>query len=400
MKKRSRSPEVESLDIGPFRSKLDRLHNLIKKQDWKEVDRFTTKWKPTFLSELQSVDEKERCSETIREALEFKQHPQWMSLAKDANLMFRLDSLQQTWHDFCAGKTEQEQKKKKQKREEKYIACKRCNFYRALLNQANLNVTSEEPKLAKETTESPEEHELYFSLTTPSHLKMLVPSIISRFAPKLSVCLHEVVMDIYKVDELALSAHKRKDQRALDIAMKLPQSDVDIPEPEIAVACFRNHDISIWELDVQVWDEWSTTHPHELKIPQPHSNVILINRIRREIELFDPHGRYGFDDQPRVTIRILESFLQALRQHGVSEEDLAHYAKLTPWKLCRKPFAWQQTYDLCSYYSLIYMFLRILCPEWSREDLLTCIFQNPQQEKELLNAFHALIKTLIKKSAS
>lgn len=165
---------------------------------------------------------------------------------------------------------------------------------------------------------------------------------------------------IYKVDELTADALSRHDQKAFHTSLKFPAHKITLPEIKMAKRCFEKNDLIVWEIDV---------------------------------ELFDPHGRYGFDDQPRLTIRILATLLNSLVEHKIiTQEALSEYSKLPPWKLCPKPFAWQKSFAVCAYYSLTYMFLRILCPQWKREDLLPCLFQTRQQEKELLNALHRLIK--------
>lgn len=368
-----------------FREKLSHLHHLIEREDWKDVNEWTQTWKPTFATELQDLPSLQRCTPEIGKMLEFKRHPKWMQLAKDANLMFRLDSFRNTWEELCATTAAKPM-------EPEFVACKQCLFYRALLLQLHRSLTDKaENKLITEA-EHPEEHELYFEFVEPAHLKTIIPKLIHQFAPKLKVCVLDVRMDIYKVDELTADALSRHDQKAFNMGLKFPTHKITLPDIKMAKRCFEKNDLIVLEIDVEVWDEWDSTG-HKLKQPEAHSNIVLMNKKLKEIELFDPHGRYGFDDQPRLTIRILATLLNSLVEHKIiTQEALAEYAKLPPWKLCPKPFAWQKSFAVCAYYSLTYMFLRILCPQWKREDLLPCLFQTRQQEKELLNALHQLIK--------
>lgn len=153
--------------------------------------------------------------------------------------------------------------------------------------------------------------------------------------------------------------------------------------------CFAKAKKSVWVVE---FVEVSLDKSSKEAIREYHSNVILVDRDKHTIELFEPHGSLGYSAIPTVSIRVLQEFRDFLIRNGyLSPTEAQIYQWMSPLDLCpRSSYQWQSKLPVCAYFSYLYLLIRLLCPTLSREFILTQL----THEKEIVisNAFHALVK--------
>jgi hypothetical protein len=138
---------------------------------------------------------------------------------------------------------------------------------------------------------------------------------------------------------------------------------------------------------------WEKEEGKEGKEEFGHANVLLVDKTKKTIELFEPHG--SSLEVEEAENRIGEAVVWLVMNQILTEAEIPSYKIELPHNFC--PYSWQTKLPLCTYYSLLYLLLRVGCPNLSRDALLTVTFSSSLDKKHilLLNAFHCFIEKAI-----